>query len=81
MATEVEQLVKRVDALKAEKAKAQGVVENIQARWRDELGTDDPEKVKKIIAETESQVKELSNSYEQTIQEAQRLLDEAEKSR
>lgn len=81
MATEVEQLVKRVDALKAEKAKAQGVVENIQARWRDELGTDDPEKVKKIIAETESQVKELSDSYEQTIQEAQRLLDEAEKSR
>ena len=81
MATEVEQLVKRVDALKAEKAKAQGVVENIQVRWRDELGTDDPEKVKKIIAETESQVKELSDSYEQTIQEAQRLLDEAEKSR
>lgn len=81
MATEVEQLVKRVDALKADKAKAQGVVENIQARWRDELGTDDPEKVKKIIAETESQVKELSDSYEQTIQEAQRLLDEAEKSR
>lgn len=81
MATEVEQLVKRVDVLKAEKAKAQGVVENIQARWRDELGTDDPEKVKKIIAETESQVKELSDSYEQTIQEAQRLLDEAEKSR
>lgn len=81
MATEVENLIKRVDALKAEKAKAQGIVEGIQARWRDELGTDDPDKVKEIIAETDAQVRELSQEYENTIQEARKLLDEAEGSR
>lgn len=78
MATEVEQLIKRVDTLKAEKSKAQGVVESIQKKWLTEFGTDDPEKIREIIKKTESDVEELSKTYNSTLDEARRLIDEAE---
>ena len=57
MATEVEQLIKRVDTLKAEKSKAQGVVESIQKKWLAEFGTDDPEKIREIAIPTAINVK------------------------
>ena len=60
MATEVEQLIKRVDALKGEKAKALGVVESIQKKWLAEFGTDDPEKIREIVKKTEGDVEKLS---------------------
>ena len=78
MATEVEQLIKRVDTLKAEKSKALGVVESIQKKWLAEFGTDDPEKIREIVKKTESDVEELSKTYEDTMDEARRLIDEAE---
>lgn len=78
MATEVEQLIKRVDALKAEKAKAQGVVESIEKKWLSEFGTADPEKVREIVKKAESDVEQLSKTYNDTIDEARRLIDEAE---
>lgn len=78
MATEVEQLIKRVDTLKAEKSKAQGVVESIQKKWLAEFGTDDPEKIREIVKKTEGDVEQLSKSYNDTIDEARRLIDEAE---
>lgn len=78
MATEVEQLIKRVDTLKAEKSKAQGVVESIQKKWLAEFGTDDPEKIREIVKKTEGDVEELSKTYNDTLDEARRLIDDAE---
>lgn len=78
MATEVEQLIKRVDALKGEKAKAQGVVESIQKKWLAEFGTDDPEKIREIVKKTEDDVEKLSNSYNATLDEARALIAQAE---
>ena len=78
MATEVEQLIKRVDTLKAEKSKAQGVVESIQKKWLAEFGTDDPEKIREIVKKTEGDVEGLSKTYNSTLDEARRLIDEAE---
>lgn len=78
MATEVEQLIKRVDTLKAEKSKAQGVVESIQKKWLAEFGTDNPDKIREIVKKTESDVEELSKTYKDTLDEARRLIDEAE---
>lgn len=78
MATEVEQLIKRVDALKGEKAKAQGVVESIQKKWLAEFGTDDPEKIREIVKKTEGDVEKLSNSYNATLDEARALIAQAE---
>lgn len=80
MATEVEQLIKRVDALKGEKAKAQGVVESIQKKWLAEFGTDDPEKIREIVKKTEDDVEKLSNSYNATLDEARALIVQAENS-
>jgi hypothetical protein len=80
MATEVEQLIKRVDALKGEKAKAQGVVESIQKKWLAEFGTDDPEKIREIVKKTEGDVEKLSNSYNATLDEARALIAQAENS-
>lgn len=80
MATEVEQLIKRVDALKGEKAKAQGVVESIQKKWLAEFGTDDPEKIREIVKKTEGDVEKLSNSYNATLDEARELIAQAENS-
>lgn len=80
MATEVEQLIKRVDALKGEKAKAQGVVESIQKKWLAEFGTDDPEKIREIVKKTEDDVEKLSNRYNATLDEARELIAQAENS-
>ena len=80
MATEVEQLIKRVDALKGEKAKAQGVVESIQKKWLAEYGTDDPEKIREIVRKTEDDVQRLSDSYNATLDEARALIAQAENS-
>ena len=80
MATEVEQLIKRVDALKGEKAKAQGVVESIQKKWLADFGTDDPEKIREIVKKTEGDVEKLSNSYNATLDEARALIAQAENS-
>lgn len=80
MATEVEQLIKRVDALKGEKAKAQGVVESIQKKWLADFGTDDPEKIREIVKKMEADVEKLSNSYNATLDEARVLIDQAENS-
>lgn len=78
MATEVEQLMQRVDTLKSEKAKAQGVVENIQSKWRDEFGTDDPEKIRDIVKKTEADVEDLSRNYNETLDKARDLISRAE---
>jgi transaldolase len=80
MATEVEQLIKRVDALKGEKAKAQGVVESIQKKWLAEFGTDDPEKIREIVKKIEGDVEKLSSSYNATLDEARELIAQAENS-
>ena len=80
MATEVEQLIKRVDALKGEKAKAQGVVESIQKKWLAEFGTDDPEKIREIVKKAEGDGEKLSNSYNATLDEARELIAQAENS-
>lgn len=80
MATEVEQLIKRVDTLKGEKAKAQGVVESIQKKWLAEYGTDDPEKIREIVRKTEDDVQRLSDSYNATLDEARALIAQAENS-
>lgn len=80
MATEVEQLIKRVDALKSEKAKAQGVVESIQKKWLTDFGTDDPEKIREIVRKTEDDVRRLSDSYNATLDEARALIAQAENS-
>lgn len=80
MATEVEQLIKRVDALKGEKAKAQGVVESIQKKWLADFGTDDPEKIREIVRKTEDDVQRLSDSYNSTLDEARALISQAENS-
>lgn len=80
MATEVEQLIKRVDALKGEKAKAQGVVESIQKKWLADFGTDDPEKIREIVKKTEADVDKLSSSYNATLDEARALIAQAENS-
>ena len=80
MATEVEQLIKRVDALRGEKAKAQGVVESIQKKWLADFGTDDPEKIREIVKKTEADVEKLSNSYDATLDEARALIAQAENS-
>ena len=80
MATEVEQLIKRVDTLKGEKAKAQGVVESIQKKWLAEYGTDDPEKIREIVRKTEDDVRRLSDNYNATLDEARALIAQAENS-
>jgi predicted nucleotide-binding protein (sugar kinase/HSP70/actin superfamily) len=77
----IEDMMKRVDALKADKSKAEGVIENIRSKWKEELGTDDPAEVEKLVQEAEKDVKELSTAYDEAISEAETLLQQAEAAR
>lgn len=77
----IEDMMKRVDALKADKSKAEGVIENIRSKWKEELGTDDPAEVEKLVQEAEKDVKELSTAYEEAVNEAETLLQQAEAAR
>lgn len=77
----IEDMMRRVDTLKAEKSKAEGVVENIRSKWKEELGTDDPAEVEKLVQEAEKDVKDLSSAYDSAMKEAEDLLQQAEASR
>ena len=77
----VEEMMRKVDVLKAEKSKAEGVIENIKSKWKEELGTDDPAEVEKLVQEAEKDVKELSEAYDGAMREAEQLLQQAEAAR
>lgn len=78
MAQDVDALLKRVDTLKAEKARAEGALEAIRSKWLEELGTDDPRKVEEIVKEAEKELRELGEAYEAAMKEAESLLEKAE---
>lgn len=77
MAT-INELMARFEEQKARKAKAQGTRESIEARWRDELGTDDPEKVREIIDEAGKELDRLKAEQDRALQEAEAAILEAE---
>lgn len=78
MATNFEELKRRLDAQKSRRDKAQGTIESIKKHWLEEYGTDDPEQIKKLLEEAKHDLAELDKEYTETISKAEALISQAE---
>lgn len=75
---DVASLTRRLDELKARKARAQGTIDNIRAQWKADLGVDTLEEVQKIKETTEQELADLQKEYEALMGEAECLIASAE---
>lgn len=75
---DVASLTRRLDELKARKARAQGTIDNIRAQWKADLGVDTLEEVQKIKETTEQELADLQKEYDALMGEAERLIASAE---
>lgn len=78
MAATFEELKNRLDALKSRRDKAQGTQDAIKKRWLEELGTDDPDKVRELITTEEKNLAELEREYTELMGKAEAIISKAE---
>jgi len=55
---QIEEIKRKIDLLKEKKAKAEGAMENIRRRWKEEYGCENEEDVKKKLAALEEEIAE-----------------------
>lgn len=73
-----EELKNRLDALKSRHDKAQGTQDAIKKRWMEELGTDDPDKVRELVTTEEKNLAELEREYTELMGKAEAIISRAE---
>lgn len=78
MAATFEELKNRLDALKSRRDKAQGTQDAIKKRWLEELGTDDPDKVRALVTTEEKNLAELEREYTELMGKAEAIISRAE---
>lgn len=78
MAATFEELKNRLDALKSRRDKAQGTQDAIKKRWLEELGTDDPDKVRELVTTEEKNLAELEREYTELMGKAEAIISKAE---
>lgn len=78
MAATFEELKNRLDALKSRRDKAQGTQDAIKKRWLEELGTDDPDKVRELVTTEEKNLAELEREYTELMGKAEAIISRAE---
>lgn len=78
MAATFEELKSRLDALKSRRDKAQGTQDAIKKRWLEELGTDDPDKVRELVTTEEKNLAELEREYTELMGKAEAIISKAE---
>lgn len=78
MAATFEELKNRLDALKSRRDKAQGTQDAIKKRWLEELGTDDPDKVRALVTAEEKNLAELEREYTELMGKAEAIISRAE---
>lgn len=74
---ELERLETRIRNAENTLAKSQGVMEQIEATWREAYGTADPTEIQKIMKQQEEQLRTLQTNLETVVSEAQAILDRA----
>lgn len=61
---EVERIKGLIEKNQIEKAKAQGVKENIKKQWKEKFGTDDVEQIKKKLQEMQDELDNANKRLE-----------------
>jgi hypothetical protein len=73
---ELEQLRSRIETAKEEKAKAEGALEEILKRWKEEFGCGSLEEVALRIKEIRETVRSLIEKYERYMEELRGLVED-----
>jgi hypothetical protein len=73
---ELEQLRSRIETAKEEKAKAEGALEEILKRWKEEFGCGSLEEVALKIKEIRETVRSLIEKYERYMEELRGLVED-----
>lgn len=73
---ELQNLKDKIETAKADKAKAEGAIEQIEKRWKDEFECGSAEEVEKKIKETEAQVESLTEKRDKYIKEIEDAMGE-----
>lgn len=68
-AESLQELRKKIDKAKSEKARAEGAIEQIEKQWKDDFDCDGVDAVKKLIDDTREQIDSLSKKLESYIRE------------
>lgn len=74
---DLERLETRIRNAENTLAKSQGVMEQIEASWKETYGTADPEKIREILNQQEEQLRTLNANLEEAVSGARALLDRA----
>jgi len=72
---ELQQLKEKIEKAKSEKAKAEGSLEQIQKRWKDDFDCTSVDQVEAKIKETEEQIKSLTEKKDNYIKEIEEVME------
>lgn len=70
-------LKNKIETAKAEKARAEGALEQIKKTWKDEFGCSTIEEIEAKIKETQDQISSLETKYNSLISELETTLQGA----
>lgn len=75
-ADELKEVKQKIEQAKAEKAKAEGAMEAILKRWKDEFGCDSIDDAMGRIQELRETIRTLIEKYEKYMEELRKLIDD-----
>ena len=72
---ELQNLKEKIEIAKADKAKAEGAIEQIEKRWKDEFECKDVDEVKVKIKDTEKEIETLTEKRDGYVEEIETAME------